>query len=150
MVQNVVLHEALLHISIGQSGPLVCGTVPTSLKLAWHSDPACRGHRPSVRYFGLWGAGAGFEKGAVVPKLGLSPALGSSPILVVLLDYPGLITAMKALKPNFTAHNKKGNCSFRPLQNLVDTRQRLWLAQVCLTLSLLSFPTRAICCWGPC
>ncbi len=40
-------------VPIGRLGHLGCGTVPTSLKLAWHSDPACRGHRPSVRYFGL-------------------------------------------------------------------------------------------------
>ena len=41
-------------VPIGRLSHLGCGTVPTSLKLAWHSDPACRGHRPSVRYFGLW------------------------------------------------------------------------------------------------
>ena len=57
---NVSLRYEMLYfmkpfsmVPIGRLGHLGCGTVPTSLKLAWHSDPACRGHRPSVRYFGL-------------------------------------------------------------------------------------------------
>ena len=57
---NVSLRYEMLYfmkpfsmVPIGRLGHLGCGTVPTSLKLAWHFDPACRGHRPSVRYFGL-------------------------------------------------------------------------------------------------
>ena len=37
-------------VPMGRLGHLGCGTVPTSLKMAWHYDPACRCHRPWVRY----------------------------------------------------------------------------------------------------
>ena len=39
---------------MGRRGHLGCGTVPTSLKMAWHFKPAWRCHRPSALYYRLW------------------------------------------------------------------------------------------------
>ena len=38
---------------MGRLGHLGCGTVPTSLKMAWHFKPAWRCHRPSALYYRL-------------------------------------------------------------------------------------------------
>ena len=82
---NVSLRYEMLYfmkpfsmVPIGRLGHLGCGTVPTSLKLAWHSDPACRGHRPSVRYFGLWSLPA--PPAAVPTPAPLPLLLGAAPL----------------------------------------------------------------------